>query len=129
MHRDFEEIGIGCVGVVHIDFFLRLPDEVPELVCEELLASFDVGRFAVVVGEDFVYGAHAAGDLFSEEIDFVQEENQGGFFKVFTVRYRLEEHEGLVHLVLGVVLACADVSDQRCDLLHSGLPPRHGRNH
>lgn len=76
LHCDLEQVGVGRVGVVHVDFLLGLPDEIPEFVRKELLPGFDVGRFAVVVWEDLVYGTHTARDLFPKKIDLVQEENQ-----------------------------------------------------
>ena len=91
-HCFLQQIRVRRVCVVDVDFLLRLPYEVAELVCKELHTGLDVGGLPVVVWEYLADWAHASCYLFPEEIDFVEEENQGRLLKVLGVRYGLEEH-------------------------------------
>ena len=60
LHGDLEQVRVGRVGVVDVDFFLGLPYQIPELVREEFLTRFDVSRLAVVVREHLVDEAFMA---------------------------------------------------------------------
>jgi len=68
-----------------VDLLLWLSDQVAELVCEEVLAGLEVCGCAGVVGENLADWAHASCNLLGEEVDLVEEEDEGGFFKVLGV--------------------------------------------
>ena len=83
-----------------VDFLLRLSYQVAELVGKELLSRLNVIGTSSVVREDLDNWAHAARNLLAEQINLVKEQDESRFLEVFRIRYRLEEHESFVHLVL-----------------------------
>lgn len=100
LHRLVEQVGVGGVGKVHVSFLGRVAHEVLEFAREEFLAGLDVLVAAGVVGEVVANGRLSAHDLLAEEIDLVEEEDEGGLLEVLAVRDALEEHKGFLHLVL-----------------------------
>lgn len=106
-HGDLEQVGVGRVCVVNVDFLLGLTDKVAELVGEKLLAGIKIGSAARVVGERLVDWAHATGNLLGKQVNLVKEEDKRSLLKVSRVGYGFEEHEGLVHLVLDCVSRAA----------------------
>jgi hypothetical protein len=103
LHRLVQKIGVGSVGEVHVGLLARVAHEVLEFAREEILSGVDVLVGSSVVGEVFPNGRLAAGDLFAEQIDLVEEEDEGGLFEVLAVGDTLEQHERFLHLVLGRV--------------------------
>jgi hypothetical protein len=100
LHRLIQQIRVGRIGEVHVGLLARVTDEILELSREEVLGGFDVTFGTVIVREVGTDGRGARGDLFAEEVHFVEEEDEGGFLKVFAIGDGFEEHEGFVHLVL-----------------------------
>lgn len=98
-HCNLEEIGIGRVCEVSIDLLVRIPVQRAELVHKVLAGLLGIVRGAMIISEAVVR-YRASGQLLLEEIDLVEEKNQGRLGEPVRVGDRLPEHEGLVHLVL-----------------------------
>ena len=94
---------------MHVGLFARVAHQVPELPREKLLASFHVAVTAVVVGKVFSDWCCTSLNLLAEEIDLVEEEDESRLLEVLAVGDALEEHEGFVHLVLGVVCQLSSI--------------------
>ena len=71
-HRDFEEIGVGCVREVAIDFSCGVAVQGGELVHEVLARLLPAGCVALEVGEA-EFGDGALCDLCLEQINLVEE--------------------------------------------------------
>ena len=109
LHRLVKKCCVGCIRVVDVYLLARIAHEILELPREELLTCFDVSIVACEVGEVFADRCFAGRDLLAEDVHLVEEKDERGSLKVFTVCYALEEHERLVHLVLGsvsLILSC-----------------------
>ena len=104
LHSLVEQVGIGGVGVVHVGLLVGAAHDILEFLCEEFLASLDISFVAGEIGERVPDWRTAGHDLFAEDVDLVEEEDEGGTLKVFAVGDALEQHKRFVHLVL--VSAC-----------------------
>ena len=101
LHGLIKESRVGCVRVVDVHLLAWLTDEMLEFLCEEVLACFDVSVVSLEVWEVLADGCFAGLNLLAEDVHLVEEDDNCGFLEVPAVRYALEEHESLVHLVLG----------------------------
>jgi hypothetical protein len=120
-HGLLEQICVGRVCVVHIYLFLRLSYQVAELVGKEVHTGLDIVGLSCVVWKDLADWAHATGNLFSEEINLVEEQDESRLLKVFGVGDGLEQHEGFVHLITiavfdEYVVVAADGNEEQHDL-------------
>jgi len=79
---------------------MRLPHQAAEFIGEELLARDHIVWFAVVIGKVPIDRGHAREELLAEEVDLVEEEDEGGFLEILAVGDGFEEHKSFVHLVL-----------------------------
>lgn len=100
LHSLVQEVGIGGVGEVDICILLRISYEIPELSCEELLSSLNISVAASIIWEMVSNRCRSRLNLFSKQVNLVEKEDERGLLEVFAVRYTLEKHQGLVHLVL-----------------------------
>lgn len=81
-----------------VDFSTSCPVDCPKPVCEILLGSCGIAVFAFEVWK--VRGDGRDGNLLVEEVDLVQEQDDGFVLEPFAVDKGLEEHHGFMHLVL-----------------------------
>jgi hypothetical protein len=103
LHRLVQQVGVGSVGEVHVCLLARVAHEVLEFARKEVLSGVDVLVGSVVVREVFPNGRLATDDLLAEQIDLVEEEDEGGLLEVLAVGDALKQHERFLHLVLGKV--------------------------
>lgn len=90
---------------MHVNLLRRVPYQVAELIGEELLSCCHICVAALEIWEVITNACSACGNLFGEEIEFVEEEHQARLLEVATVGNGLEEHQSFMHLVLVALLA------------------------
>ena len=79
-HGDFEKIGVGCVCEVAVDFSCWSSVESYELVHEVFARLLPACRVALEIGEP-EFGDWALGNLGLEQIDLVEEQDEGGLLE------------------------------------------------
>lgn len=89
-------------GQMHVDLLLGVLVEGLEAVGKVLAASLDIAGRAGVVGEVVTDGGVL--DLLLEEVDLVEEQDDGGPHEPARVADRVEECQGLLHPVDALVL-------------------------
>lgn len=98
LHGNLQEIRVCGVSVVHIDLPVRCPIESSKLVRKILCCCVDVLGCTGIVREEFTN--RLLGQLRLEQVNLVEEENNGRPFEPWQVEDGFEEHQCLVHLVL-----------------------------
>lgn len=76
LHGDLEEVRVGSVGEVDVDFLLAVAVEVAELIGEELASSVEIIVRSLEIGE--VVFNRTDFELLLEEVDFVEKEDDRG---------------------------------------------------
>lgn len=84
-HRDFEEIGVGCVCEMAIDFSVGAAVQGGKLVHEVLARLLPAGCVALEVGKA-EFGDGALRDLCLEQINLVEEQNERGVLEPMRIR-------------------------------------------
>lgn len=117
MHGDLEQVCVGGVRGMDVDvlfnsvshtlhtislvgwtYLARVTIQVPEGLLKERDTLLPARRVADVVGE--VALDRGLGNLFLEQVDFVEEKDDGGTDEPLRVADTLEEHYSFGHLVL-----------------------------
>lgn len=100
-HDEADLGGVGGAGEVGVDLFLFGLVQGDEAV-EDVVASSGVVGTALVIGEVVLH--RADGQLLLESIDLVEEENDGGLDEPPGVADGVEQSQGFLHTVDGLVL-------------------------
>lgn len=100
LHRLVQEVRVGCICKMDIGVLVGIPHQISEFARKEVLPCLDIILSSREVREVFLNRCSARLNLLSEEVDLVEEEDEGGLFKVFAVGDALKQHEGFVHLIL-----------------------------
>lgn len=103
LHGRHEEVRIGGIRVVDVNFAIGYSVDTAEPISEIPRRRVDICRRPGEVWK--VVCDWRDGEFPLEEIDLVEEEDDGFAFEPFSVDQRLEEHHRLVHLILIVRVA------------------------
>lgn len=129
VHGCFQQRRVGSIGVVNVDFSIRDSVDSAESIGEIPGGGIKVVIRAAEIGE--VLGDGGDVEFSFEEIDFVQEQDNGFSLEPFAVDQRLEEHHCLVHLVLKTLVSLPPLQGARGGvpehLPHFGLQLNTGR--
>ncbi len=126
-HGDLEQIRVGGIGEVGVDFLLAVAIQTPKFLIEELRGRFLIRGIVRVFGEISWDGT--AGQLILEQIDLVEKQDDGRPDKPLRVGDGFEQHQRFTHLVLadrqqGVITS----SDHSFHIRHLYLRPDIDRN-
>lgn len=127
IHGRFQQCGVRGVGVMDIDLAVWDSVDAAETVREVPCCGIKVRAGACVVGE--MLGDGGDGEFPLEEIDLVEEKDDGFPLEPLAVDQGFKEHHGFVHLVLWHKLAtdCRKMANEAVDLPRSGLQQDIGR--
>lgn len=100
-HDEADLGGVGGTGEVGVDLLRLVLVQADEAV-QDVVAGQRIVVATLVVGEVVFHGAN--GELLLEAIDLVEEQDDGGLDEPPGVADGVEEGEGLLHAVDGLVL-------------------------
>lgn len=99
VHGRLQQGRIGGIRVVDVDLAIWHPVDAAESVRKVSGGRVQVGIGAAVIWKMLRY--RGDGQFVLEEVDFIEEEDDGLAFEPFPIHQGLEKHHRFVHLVLG----------------------------
>lgn len=108
-----------------VDFTVRYPVDTTESIGKVPCSRIEIGIRAGEIGEMFGHWRHIQFPL--EQVNLVQEEDDGFPFEPLAIGKGLEKHHSLMHLILAQLGTSSDDLEKGQYSQHSGLPPNIGR--